>query len=107
MKEEVEEQSAEVNMLEQRNLEIIEEVTSSQMLGMEKTRQIYLASIGRSPSRHGGTLMKVISDESLPSMVDVAKCTAEQVKAIQLCDVLVCGCEYRPLPCFITQAMIL
>lgn len=79
-KREVDILTAEANMLEQRNLDIIEEVTSSRLVGMEKNRQVYLASIGRSPSRQGGVLKSVSVGSSLPSLVDVSKCTSEQVR---------------------------
>lgn len=76
--------TAEVNVLEQRNLEIIETVTSDQLVSMEKTRQIYLASIGKRSSRRGRILKSISAGSILPSMVDVTKCTTEQVKEIQL-----------------------
>ena len=80
MKKGVEALTIEVDGLEQCNIEILEGVNIDQAVGMEKTRQVYLASIGRSPGRQREKLAGAQDGSHLPSLVDMAKCTSEHVR---------------------------
>ena len=61
-----------MSALEQRNLRAIEMINKDNIRDIEKTRDIYLATI----SQHS----RQASDESgLPPLVDISECTSEQV----------------------------
>lgn len=72
--------SSEVSTLEHRNIKAFETVTGQQTADIETTREIYLATNrkGLTPLSGGG--LKQVGDTSgLPSLVNVAQCTSEEV----------------------------
>ncbi len=68
----------EVAQLEQRNLELIEKLRGLQTVSMEKTKEVYFASLGRKKDHQAG----LQDSPGLPSLVDVSKATNDKVSKI-------------------------
>ena len=67
--------SLEVDQLEQRNLELVDKLKSLQTINVEKTKEVYFASLGRGKAQHSG----LAQSPGLPSLVDVSKNTTDKV----------------------------
>ena len=80
-KEIVSKLSNEVDTLEQRNIKAIEKVTKERTADIENSREIYLATNRKSLEPPSGETPKQAGDGSgLPSLVNIAQCTNEQVR---------------------------
>lgn len=70
-----------VSSLERRNIKAIDMVTSERITDIENTRNIYLATNRKSTDMVLEDGSKQAGDRSgLPSLVDIARCTSEQVR---------------------------
>ena len=79
--------SDEVDAIEQRNIKAIQRVTKERTADIENSREIYLATNRKSLEPASGEAPKQAGDRSgLPSLVNIAQCTSEQV-----------GCTLRPI----------
>ena len=79
-KESMEKLASSVNSLEHRNIKAIEMVTNERTSDLENTRSIYLATNRKCLGTSPGEGLKQAGDGSgLPSLVNIAKCTTEEV----------------------------
>lgn len=79
--------SSEVDALEQRNIRAIEMVTKERTADVENSRDIYLATNRKTLGPPSGEEPKQAGDGSgLPSLVNIAQCTNEQVDICMPCE---------------------
>lgn len=73
----------EISSLEHRNLKTIDTVTKEQEADVESTREVYLATNRKSLVPPSETLKQAGDRSGLPSLVNIALCTSEQVRVLK------------------------